>query len=168
MTWQTPDVVLELVRKVGPIGLDPCTTKKNPTGARRFFTPREDGLATSWEESGLKVPYDAPADELAYVNPPYGRGLPEWTGKVIAEGYAMRLSRKALVYLVPARTDTAWWRSASDNANARCLWRGRIRFKGADAGAPFPSAFFYWGPRPHHFCDVFQDHGEVAVLRGGL
>lgn len=31
--WQTPAEVLELVRKVGPIVLDPCTTVDNPTGA---------------------------------------------------------------------------------------------------------------------------------------
>lgn len=29
--WQTPDAILDAVRKVAPIGLDPCTVASNPT-----------------------------------------------------------------------------------------------------------------------------------------
>lgn len=160
--WQTPDELLDLVRMVGPIGLDPCTTKANPVGARRFFTSSDNGLAQLWEESALKTPYDAPNGEIAYVNPPYGRGIIEWV-----EVCARSRCGMPSVLLVPARPDTAWWFRALETASAVCFWRGRLTFKGAPAPAPFPSALFYFGPRKFRFADVFQDHGHV-VVRGAL
>lgn len=60
--WCTPEVVLERVRRIAPIGLDPCTTVDNPVGAWRYYTPFEDGLASPWDGFGL-----------VFVNPPYSQ-----------------------------------------------------------------------------------------------
>ena len=38
MDWCTPDALLELVRQVGPIIFDPCTTDDNPVVAERCRT----------------------------------------------------------------------------------------------------------------------------------
>lgn len=59
----TPDYGLGPVRRLlgGVIGLDPCTTALNPTGAARFFTPPADGAASRWSAATI------------YCNPPYGQ-----------------------------------------------------------------------------------------------
>lgn len=154
--WQTPESVLELVRKVGRIGLDPCTTPANPCAADGICTlPDLDGLKADWLRACVF------GNGLAYVNPPYGRALPRWVDKCACEGAA----GCEVILLVSARPDTAWYDLAKTSANALCEVRGRLRFKGADAGAPFPSALFYWGPSPFLFCHVFQVLGRVEVMR---
>lgn len=155
MDWQTPDNVLELVRKIAPVALDPCTTADNPCGASKFL--HQEGLFVHWEPLTPADPFAG----LVYVNPPYGRELKHWIEKCCNEGSL----GCHIILLVPSRTDTAWYDRAISSANAVCDWRGRLRFKGSKDSAPFPSVLFYWGPSPHLFCHVFQDHGRVRVLR---
>lgn len=150
--WQTPDCVLDRVRMIAPIGLDPCTAEDNPVGARWFYTPEDDGLSKSW---WTKVENH----ELIYVNPPYGRGIGAWVDKCreAAKVY------DRVVALLPARTDTKWfpW-----DADAICFWRGRLKFRGAPAPAPFPSAVVWWhrGYSRQPFIDAFGDAGKVVLL----
>lgn len=146
--WRTPGPVLERVRKVGPIGLDPCTARDNPTRARIAFFRR--GLELPWQGHGL-----------VYVNPPYGRELPAWVTKVVEESWA----GSEIILLVPARTDTRWWGQAYAASASVALWRGRLTFEGAPAPAPFPSCLFYLGPRPHGFDHAFED--KAHIIAGG-
>ena len=150
--WQTPDVVLHLVRQLGPIGVDPCTTAANPVQALHWL--HEGGLEADW--LALSKRYGP-----TFANPPYGRELPPWVAKCATEG-----ERGAeVVMLVPHRPDTGWFDLAIRSANAICEWKGRLRFKGAEHSEPFPSALLYWGPRPWLFCHVFARQGRVRVLR---
>jgi hypothetical protein len=86
----------------------------------------------------------------------------------IRRGQAL-LSEAALkceiVTLVPARTDTRAFRALVRGAAAVCFWRGRITFRGAAAGAPFPSAIVYHGWRPERFVEVFADAGLIWRVR---
>lgn len=76
------------------------------------------------------------------MNPPYGRGMDKWIWKAYHES----LKGALVVGLVPARTDTAWFHNlAQGKAEIRFI-RGRIRFVGAEAGAPFPSMLLVWRP----------------------
>jgi len=148
--WGTPPEILDLVRAVamtGEIGMDPATSPDNPCRAVQFYTPETDGLFQTWGYWGL-----------VYVNPPYGRGIGNWTSKMRVEGH----SGTELIALLPARTDTAWWQADVATANAICFWRGRIKFVGAAAGAPFPSALAYWGNRARVFERVFADRGWLV------
>lgn len=156
--WETPDSFLDVVRQMGPIGLDPCTTPANPVGAAQFFHPvpcecdcgaTGDGLALPWTDRGL-----------VFANPPYGRGLGAWSAKMRDE--AKRGAE--IIGLLPARTDTKWW-AAITTADAICFWRGRLKFKGAPSAAPFPSAVPYWGVCPNKFRRVFEKHGWVVFSR---
>lgn len=147
MDWQTPDNILELVRVVAPIGLDPCTTQENPTDASVFICPPGDGLRYEWRRSGL-----------VYCNPPYGSALADWARKMAVEGKAWT----EIIGLVPARPDTRWWHSYIVEADAICFWRGRLKFKGAPSAAPFPSALPYWGPRRDRFREVFGPYGWIV------
>ena len=146
--WLTPLLILDLVRQVAPIALDPCTTSDNPTGAARFFTEADDGLAQRWVAD----------DGLIYVNPPYGRGIGQWVNKCVVSSWASQ-PQQEVIALLPSRTDTAWFQQSATQADARCYWTGRIMFVGADYGAPFPSVFCYWGERSKRFKQVFSPYG---------
>lgn len=148
--WQTPDCVLERVRRVAPIGLDPCTVESNPTGAWSTYTPEIDALKPGvlwW------LPDDA---GLIYCNPPYGRGIGAWVDKCREAA-----AGETVIALLPARTDTRWfpW-----DADAICFWRGRLTFRGAPAPAPFPSAVVYWGTEANmlRFGRAFYDAGKIV------
>jgi site-specific DNA-methyltransferase (adenine-specific) len=151
--WQTPPDLLERVRRIGPIGHDPCSSDANPVGACCWTAPPGDGLATNWRST-------CGATELTYVNPPYSQAA-AWAAKV-AEEAALGCE---IVTLCAARPDTRWFaRLVWDTAQAVCFIKGRLRFVGAPAPAPFPSAVTYHGPRPWRFEEAFADAGKVIRL----
>ena len=74
--------------------------------------------------------------ETAWCNPPYGRELPKWIEKCAKEA---ERNGATVVMLIPARTDTkAFHDHIYGKAEIRFL-KGRLKFKGAKNGAPFPS-----------------------------
>lgn len=148
--WQTPDNVLDVVRQVGHIALDPCTVASNPTGAEVLVPfPAYNGLAVSWREHVWRG--------VAYVNPPYGRECAAWVYKAIEEAE----KGTPIVMLVAARPDSRWGQALLHSADALCWWRGRIRFRGAPASAPFPSLFASWNCMGD-FCRAFAPHGVIT------
>lgn len=124
----TPLPVLERVRQLGPIGLDPCSNARSEVDARVEW--RRGGLERDWVGYGL-----------VYCNPPYGRGVERWTAKCVETSER----GEDVVGLLPARTDSQWWQEDVARAVAVCCWRGRLKFLGARSGAPFPSALVFWG-----------------------
>lgn len=145
LDWNTPERVLDLVRQVGQIGLDPCSNATSLVRASVEWV--FGGLDRSWRNYGL-----------VYVNPPYGREIEPWIVRC-ASG-----DGDEVVALLPARTDTRWWRCVA-TAQAVCFWHGRLRFLGAPSSAPFPSAIAYWGPRAGQFSRVFGPHGWIVSTR---
>ena len=146
MDWNTPESFLALVRKVAPIGLDPCSNVTSKVKA-----------SAAWLSGGLEV--DWSGFGLVYVNPPYGRELKQWAEKIAAEADR----GVEIIALVPARTDTKWFRQMWNRKSAVCLWQGRITFEGAPNPAPFPSAVFYYGPHDLKFMQAFCDAGMIIV-----
>jgi hypothetical protein len=144
--WCTPPCVLERVRRVGPIALDPSTSPANPCGAEACYSLH-----------GLDLPWWG----LAYVNPEYGRALPRWAEKAVQE--AQR--GVEIIMLVPSRTDTRWWGHTFDACQVCAFWKGRITFVGAKAPAPFPSCLFYFGARRRRFSWAFK--GVARCVSGG-
>ena len=59
--------------------------------------------------------------------------------KWMEKAYKASLSGTTVVCLVPARTDTKWWHDYAMKGEYRLL-RGRLKFGGHKAPAPFPSA----------------------------
>src|SRR5437764_933372 len=98
MTWNTPQNIIDLVRQIDPIHLDPCSNVTSIVGARVSWELGRDGdsLARSWACLGL-----------VYVNPPYGREIKPWATKIVLEG--VRCTE--ICALVPSRTDTVWFQS---------------------------------------------------------
>jgi hypothetical protein len=122
-TALTPPYVLDPVRDDlgGLIGLDPCTTEHNPTGAARFyFPPKHDGLSLPWD-----------ADTI-FVNPPYGKAKEAWVKRCVAAGAQGR----RVILLMPARTEIRTSHAAGgdgyrDRASPR---QGEVRCVRRDPG----------------------------------
>ena len=91
------------------------------------------------------------------MNPPYGRGIGEWTRRCLDQ---YRENECEVIALLPARTDTGWWQDCWA-ADAICFIRGRLKFVGAESSAPFPSALVYWGDRHNRFTRAFAHLGKV-------
>lgn len=152
--WNTPAAVLDRVRELAPIALDPCS---NPTSIVRaaveYSAHRgEDGLEESWRGRGL-----------VFVNPPYGRNLLDlWCEKAAREFPPGPLDGDELVMLLPSSTDTRWFHRHARRADVLCMWGpGRVRFVGAPGkfGPTFGSVLLYRGERPARFVEVFAPVG---------
>jgi len=146
--WNTPESVMEIVYQFFPDGivdLDPCSNPGSVVKSRKSFDGIDGncGLAAEWTGS-------------VYVNPPYGRAINLWIEKC-----ASHRNDAEILALLPARTDTKWFNCAADSCAAICFIRGRIRFLGANASAPFPSCFVYWGENKTRFCGLMNPHGQV-------
>ena len=161
--WETPpDLFDALDKEFGPFDLDPCCLPTQRTAQRilcrsgRIFVPLNEpsGMACNIAQDGLRHEWYG----RVYMNPPYGREMPKWVEKAVLEvgcGNA-----ELVVALIPARTDTKMWQRYivqsldwdGEDCYAAChplIWRirflpGRVRFVGAGAPAPFPSAVVVW------------------------
>ncbi len=122
--WRTPEWILDIARMHGPIALDPATNEENSTKALKYYTKKDDALSFSkpWECNGT-----------LFLNPPFGRGIGAW----INAWLEAEAERKMLI--VPARVDMPWfsWLVYAGSVELYFL-RKRVRFVGADTGAPFP------------------------------
>jgi phage N-6-adenine-methyltransferase len=130
--WETPiDLYKELDREFC-FNVDVCATADNAKHTF-YFTESDDGLSKTWHG-------------VAWCNPPYGRTVGRWITKGIEQVQNNERCR-AVVYLLPARTDTAWfhgliWDRSSNHprtgVEVRFL-KGRLKFGQSTTGAPFPS-----------------------------
>lgn len=125
--WSTP---ADLFRKLDDefhFTLDVCADETNFKVAK-YFDKATDGLKQDWTK------------EVSWMNPPYGRTIPEWVRKA-AETAA---GGGVVVALLPARTDTRWWADVMKATELRFI-KGRVKFGGSPNGAPFPSVIAIWG-----------------------
>ena len=120
--WETPDWLFERLNREFSFTCDVCATVEN-TKVVNFISPDVDALMMDW--SGM-----------CWMNPPYGREISVWMHH--ARQHAMS-GYCTVVCLVPARTDTQWWWNTARHGEVRFL-KGRLKFKGAENSAPFPSA----------------------------
>lgn len=144
--WHTPAAIIErAVRTMGAIDLDQCSNDGPPVvPAFRYYRLADDGLARAW-------------DGRIYMNPPYGRDIGRWIEKLCLD-YEGEYVTEA-VALLPARTDTAWFRRL--RYYTHCFLWGRLKFSGHTAGAPFPSVVVYLGPHVPAFAAAFSDIGDI-------
>jgi phage N-6-adenine-methyltransferase len=128
--WPTPPAFFAKLNRRYRFTLDPCAT---PDDAKcpLYFTKEQDGLQQDW------------GTHRAFVNPPYGREIGKWARKCFEASQAGAL----VVLLVPARTDTRWFHDWVQGKAKVQFIRGRVRFGGAEASAPFPSMLAVYSPR---------------------
>lgn len=123
--WETPQWLFEALDAEFGFTVDVCSSPENSKCKKRF----EDGLKADWSE------------EIAFMNPPYGRQIGDWMDKALSE------SKKGatVVCLVPVRTDTRWWHRTAMKGEIRLLAK-RLSFEGATNKAPFPCAIVVFRP----------------------
>jgi len=109
--------------------LDACTDYNNYHAFPNGYTKEQDGLSQSWET-------------WTYCNPPYSE-VNKWVFKAFVE----KIKGNNTVMLLPARTDTRWFHEYiynKPNIEIRFL-KGRLKFKGTENSAPFPSMIvIFW------------------------
>ena len=156
--WLTPPSVLDLVRKVGIIGLDPFATKSPHDQVKakiKYQLPRSDGLKLTW-----KVPQG-----LTFANPPFMH-LRVVSEKLLAE----KLKGAEIILLAPIRADTIWFKNAVEASSAICFLPKRLRFLSPVSGqvegtSMYPSGLFYIGKRLGTFHSAMKDAGWVVKTR---
>lgn len=116
--WKTPKFLFEALNAEFHFDYDPCPVQ-----------PQADGLKSDW-------------GNINFVNPPYGREIKKW----IQKGYLEFLKGKTVVFLLPGRTDTAWWHDFVMKVTEIRFIRGRLRFDDQKNPAPFPSAIAVFKP----------------------
>lgn len=133
--WETPQALFNLLHQRYSFIIDVCATKDN-TKCDIYFDKDSDGLNQRW--SGYSC----------WMNPPYGGQIIKWVEKAHIEGQYS----PAIIGLVPARTDTAWWWKYVRPHTVSFL-KGRLKFSNSPNPAPFPCAIvnfsdsertFYW------------------------
>lgn len=153
----TPEVWLRAARDVlGSIDLDPCTcaSAQQLVRAAEIFTVDDDGLAKPWRGR-------------LWFNPPYSE-CTRWAVRLLEQYQVGNVT--AAIALLPARTDSKWFRSLSGSA-WRCEVDKRIRFYGPAAlggTGRMGSCVFYLGPNPARFVAVFSAFGRIVPPPGSV
>ncbi|HSV98974.1 MAG TPA: DNA N-6-adenine-methyltransferase [Sedimentisphaerales bacterium] len=148
--WNTPATIIEpVLRVLGTIDIDPCSNSNvNPNiPAKLQYTKQDDGLAQPWQGR-------------VYMNPPYGRDIAAWVERLHDTYQAGQVSEA--IALLPARTDTQWFRFL--RSYPRCFVTGRLRFSDSDNAAPFPSMVVYLGTNAQAFLKEFSRVGDIYQL----
>ncbi len=122
--WSTPQDFYDKLNEEFNFNLDPCAYPENAK-CSRYFTPEIDGLAQDW------------GGYVVFCNPPYGRKIYDWVKKCYEES---QKPNTTVVLLIPARTDTRYFHEfIYHKAKEIRFIKGRLKFGGSKAGAPFPS-----------------------------
>jgi len=153
----TPEWILDRVRGVDHIALDPCSNPTSIVSAAQSIQLPGDGLLVNW------IDY-CRGNGLAFVNPPYSRGsLIKWASKCDAE--ARRGCQ--IVALVPCDPSTKWFDAFAESADLCVALFGRVKFGGHDQHSNGPHAVFYWGERTTRFIAMFGDAGRCVSCGTG-
>ena len=152
-TWRTP---LWIRDTFGVFGLDPCACSLDPTRmATLGLTEADNGLETPW---GNDI-------HLAFVNPPFGRGIEGWLDKVLCEGVDT-------LFLCPARVETRWFHEYIWNsADGVLFFNKRVQYVDPATdksvpGAGFPSCLVAFGREAlGRMISRGSTHGKIVVLR---
>jgi len=151
--WYTPPHYIEMARQVmGSIDLDPASNgvAQQWIQADCWFGIRNDGLQQCWQGN-------------VWLNPPYGNGMGQWTGKA-TESFENGAMQQAVLLVRPA-PGSRWYQELA-RRYVSCVTDKRIRFMDA-SGQPQPSpvhgnVFFYMGENVGRFREVFAEIGVVS------
>ena len=131
--WSSPEWLVDSIHAEFLVQLDACATGRN-TQCEYYISPEQDALATEWVE----CMFSSRPGQAVWMNPPWGR----------------QKHRLIVVCLLPACTDTRWWRDWVWRANEVRLVTGRLKFV-RDDGHTGPATkgcaivvFTPWGEGP--------------------
>lgn len=143
--WETPDHLFDALNQEFNFTLDVCAHSENHK-LDNYYSPADDSLIQDW------------ANDICFMNPPYGRDVYIWMEKA----YNEYLKGATVVCLIAARTDTKYWHEFCMKATEIRLIKGRLRFKGADNSATFPSAIIVFDSRRYIESPILQSYLVTA------
>jgi phage N-6-adenine-methyltransferase len=124
----TPQHLFDALNQEFDFDTDVCASADNAK-CTRFFTKEQNGLAQVWTGS-------------CFMNPPYSNAdLRVWLKKA----YESSLEGATVVCLIPVRPDEGFWHDYCVHGEVRFI-KGRVRFDGYKARAPFASAVVIFRP----------------------
>ena len=157
--WWTPFHIVQAVKMFfadslavwdPAIPLDPATHPSNPTGAKEFYC--SEGELKPWRHG-------------TFVNPPYGKEIKTFAGKIAEEAEKGYL----IVALLPAsRWEQEYWQRDvfNDRLTALCLVRKRLRFRKPDGteakSNPHASVMYFYNAEWKHVINTFQHVGKCV------
>lgn len=129
--WETPQDLFDALDKEYNFQWDACASEFNTKVLGCYFDEKDNALNQEWFKTS----------EIFWMNPPYSK-IKDWLKKAYEE------SQKGctVVCLIPARTDTRAFHDYCMKAHTIELIKGRLKFVGAKASAPFPSAIVVFKP----------------------
>jgi phage N-6-adenine-methyltransferase len=114
--WETPPWLFGLLDSVFHFRLD-AAAASDTAKCGRFFSPEDNALVQEWTPGPV------------FLNPPYGNQIGPFIPKAAETG-----SRETVVCLIPARTETSWFRIVWDQARYVVFLYRRVAF--LRGGAP--------------------------------
>lgn len=128
--WSTPDWLFEKLHEEFCFQMDACASAQNAK-CEAYIDEEQDCLATEWNIGAVS----RFANSAAWMNPPWGRRI----GRFIQRAHEQsKRHRMIVVCLLPASTDTRWWRDWVWSASEVRLITGRLHFT-RDDGYTGPS-----------------------------
>jgi phage N-6-adenine-methyltransferase len=130
--WETPPWLFGLLDSIFEFKLDAAATAETAK-CSRFFNPDDDALVLAWTPGP------------AFLNPPYGDLILSFIQKAAEQG-----RHETVVCLVPARTETEWFRIVWDKARYVAFLYRRVAFlkDGVPEKSPtFPNAIAVFSPQ---------------------
>lgn len=140
--WSTPQGVYDTLHAEFAFDVDAAASAENHKAPFWFGLDhpyQKDALAMEW------FPYG----KMFWLNPPYSK-----CREFIAKAAQQATKGCTTVCLVPSRTDTRWWHEHVWDHKKHAprpgvevqFIKGRLKFGGATAGAPFPSVVIIFRP----------------------
>lgn len=151
--WYTPQSYIDAARAVmGGIDLDPASSAiaNKTVQAATFHTAETNGLEKPW-------------NGRIWLNPPYAQPLVAQFINKLADELADGHTEQAIV-LTNNATETRWWQTLTEDANAICFLHGRVKFldPAGQPGAPLQGqTIVYHGTHTDRFQDEYGDMGVV-------
>lgn len=121
--WETPDDMFAALDAEFDFDLDVCADAANAK-LNHYYDKQIDAFAQPWVGR-------------IWMNPPYGKEIKKWVAR--AHRAVETHEAEVVVCLLPARIGSRWWVQHVLQADEIREVQGRLRFKGALSGAPFPS-----------------------------
>jgi phage N-6-adenine-methyltransferase len=138
-SWTTPrSLIIRLEREFGKFELDACASLKNKV-CERFFDKEQDGLQQDWQRS------------FVWLNPPYSQ-----KNSFIEKAHEEAQKGAKIVMLMPAFTETAWFREMKAKSNWLLFLNGRLVFNEHDQkdSAKFSSVIAFFNIERRELSDL--------------
>ena len=158
--WNTPGWLLDLVREVSPIKLDPCSNQWSTVDAGYEILEVENGLNEKRYHWGQLA-----QGGLIYLNPPYNDPSP-WVERAL---FVAQQGAEIMLCL-PTSHSTDWWRSLARGCEGLCLMKRRVNFlrEGKENGSSrHETTIFYLGKQAKKFHRIFLPQGLVMLSFSG-